>query len=206
MFEINITVFKTAIDIMALFARTESGAVPVYVVETDRTVAFRPFLRQLSVGLVVPKSRPSSRGLSYTASELSQDPDPTGVPLGAFLSVDELARRLRGVRTTRRRGDSTLGEAIFEPDNRLYLYEPGISEPVVSRVRWTSDTTPPRLPVYLTVGGAGNRVSALALNAIGQAGRKLAPTGTGWSYDNGRWEIKNSQGSTLRVATWPTNP
>ena len=27
-----------------------------------------------------------------------------------------------------------------------------------------------------------------------------------WTYQDGRWEIQGSQGQTLRVATWPTNP
>lgn len=208
MAEVNIKVFSTAIEVLDLFAKTEPArSMPVYVIETERTLGLRPFMRQISVGLVIPKSRPSSRGLSFTRGEMSLDSGVEGAPLGAFLSVQELKRRLRGVRTTRRRGDTTPGEVIFDPYENavLFLYEPGSFDPVSTRVRWTNDPSPPRLPVYSSASGAQNTISADTLNAIGAAGRKLAPIRP-WSYQDGRWELQNSEGSTLRVATWPTNP
>ena len=205
--EINITVFKNAIDVLDLF-RSEgaTAGMPVYVVETDRTLALRPFSRQLSIGLVIPKAIPGSRGLNISPTEMASD-ESEGVALGSFRSVQELKRRLRGVRTARRRWDGSLGyvEFEFETDPALRLYEPSSRLPVTFRPEWDPGATSPRLPVYLSRTGDADRVLASSLNALGQAGRKLAPNSS-WSHRDGRWEIKNSQGSTLRAAMWPTNP
>lgn len=203
--EINIKVFATAVDILNMFAGSQR--MPVFVVETDRTLGLRPFTRELSVGLTIPKSRPSSRGLSYTRTEMASDSS-DGVALGAFLSVQELKLRLRGIRTARRRGDTTCGEIAFDPTDEVLsirLYDPGSYQPVLVPVGWTPNNTPPRLPVYLSAGSGGDRVSASTLNALGAAGRKLSPT-TAWTVSGGRWEMQSPEGSTLRVATWPTNP
>ena len=205
MTEVNIQVFSKAIDIVNLFA--EARQMPMFVVETDRTLGLRPFTRGVSVGLTIPKSRPSSRGLSYTRGEMASD-ESDGVALGSFLSVQELKLRLRGVRTRRRRGDTTMGEVTFDtaadPMLVLWLYDPGTYQPVSVPVGWTPNNTPPRLPVYLSASSGGSRISASTLKALGTAGHKMSPQAV-WTVSDGRWEMQSPEGSTLRVATWPTN-
>jgi hypothetical protein len=204
--EIQISVFAQAVDVLCLFA--ENSTTPVAVVETDHTLGLRPFLHSSSVGLVIPKARPSSRGVSYTRVQMAEDQQAEGIMLGAFRNVFELRRLLKAVRHNRRRGDNTNGEVVFDPaadPMHFYMYEPGSFTPVVGQPRWTGDQTWPRLPVYLTTASVGNRVSPSVMKALGLAGAKISPL-LPWFHQDGRWEIQGPQGQTLRVATWPTNP
>jgi hypothetical protein len=203
MTEINLEVFATAVDVLSLFAETPEQR--VVVVETERTLAFRPILTQTSVGLVIPKARWG--GLSYSPGEVMGDQS-DGQEIGQFRAIQELKRNLRGVRVRRRRGDGSAGFARLDYESdvpNIVLQGPGRQRSIVAEISWMSGLTSTRLPVYLSPSSAANRVSASVLNAMGQAGRKITSTRF-WEYQDGRWTIKNSQGITLRVATWPTNP
>lgn len=203
--ETNLGVFAMAVDVLALFDATEAFSQPVTVVETDRTLAFRPRLTRSSVGLVIPKAR--TGGLSYTMREVMNDAS-EGQELGSLTSIQEVKRALRGVRVQRRRGESGVGFAVLDVDAgapTLIMQGPGRQRPLAAEIGWNPGPITARLPVYLTPGSAGDRIGADVLNALGQAGRKVSPRAA-WEHQDGRWVIRNSQGVTLRVATWPTNP
>lgn len=198
--DINIKRFGVALDVLCLFAESQNQYVTV--VETDRTIAFRPFLRQSSVGLVIPKAR--SRGMSYTRHETVTD-DSDGTEIGTFTNIHDVKRLLRSVRHQARRGESPGWVSLdIEPGTvTLTVNGPGGQLPIIAHVGWTSIPPTLRTPVYLTGGSGGDRVSASVLNAMGQAGRKISPTSF-WSHQDGRWVFTDSSGTTLRVATWPT--
>jgi hypothetical protein len=195
--DIQLGRFATAVAVLNLFKDSPTAPLRVTVVETNTTLRFRPHLDRVDVGLVIPKARPGGV-TAYTAHEVASDVS-EGVELGTFLALEDVQRLLRGVRIPRRRHESP-GYARLD-GARITLQGPGSQLPIISALRWTDESLPRRLPVYLTAGSAGNRISGSVLNAMGQAGRKISPTGT-WSVQDGRWVIQDSQGTALRVATW----
>jgi hypothetical protein len=188
----HLTKFKNGIEAFALISEDQ----PVQVLETDTSLIFRGSYGRVDLAVRIPTCSP--QGVSHSRAEREADlaaGDATAIV--ALRDFAEVVSVLRGARSVHVRPSTV--ELLLTGDMGPVLNVHGQIHQVI-QVPQSPDWSVRRSPVPAETG----RVPVYLLGRMARAGLKISPNGS-WSLTEGVWEIKDSQGLALRVATWP-NP
>lgn len=188
----QLTKFKHGIEAFALIGEGRA----VRVLETETSLIFRGGDARADVAVTIPKCSP--QGVSYSRTEREADVAAgEAVEVAVLNGLNHVASVLRGARVVDWR--PSLVELVFVEGLGPALNVIGMIFQAIQLPHFPIGTSLNR-PSFSETG----RISSRLFGRMGRAGLKISPDAI-WQLTGGVWEIKDSQGLALRVATWP-NP
>lgn len=181
--------FKRGFDALVTLA----GPASVRVLSRQTSLIFRCNTYRMATAVTIPTCHPN--GVSFTAAERQVDEE--GGNADELMGIGLLTEVAGLIRAIRAPAMPTVVELGFDDESRPcinVLHHRTPMRQVLIPYRHFGE------PSYMASREADFRYETDTLTKLATAGRKISPGGT-WSQTGGTWEIKNSQGLALRVAT-----